>query len=445
MADNRLIYQLTDGTPVATDVVPYSGPASGDAFKGTVTEIWAAGMQPQSNATIGTLNQVIGGPSGTAAEGYTIGNNNTLAGCAYAIGDQNQVCGTVDPCSFAYGYLEQAYCGGYSYGTNNKTAGTVSSIAGGGASFTIGRDNTISGTNCHCDGYNSTIGGGVFSVTNTGGNNYSLSSGVDLSSYFQGGYIVLTYLVTGTTGNVRVSERLAYSNVAWTGSANTFQLASLSMTPIGSPLYQLYFNNCNEVFSYGYGNDITNSTSTFVFGRGNSISNGNTNTFLGYGFSIPTFPSFNSLTTYVGGDCDLNLKCSKLCYNSSMTVNPPAANTTSWAPDGNGNLSVQSVNNAGNVFAINQTSNVDINSISNFSTLNGPVNGQQFRLVNIGTSTITLHKDNASGTSGYRLMWQGYSNSIALGQNHSVTFLYISNLPLSGSTGGWFCLTDGIG
>jgi hypothetical protein len=128
-----------------------------------------------------------------------------------------------------------------------------------------------------------------------------------------------------------------------------------------------------------------------------------------------------------------------------MTANPPAANTTSWAPDGNGNLSVQSANNAGNVFAINQTSNVDINSISNFSTLNGPVNGQQFRLVNIGTSTITLHKNNASGTAGYRLMWQGYSNSIALGQNHSVTFLYISNLPLSGSTGGWFCLTDGIG
>jgi hypothetical protein len=128
-----------------------------------------------------------------------------------------------------------------------------------------------------------------------------------------------------------------------------------------------------------------------------------------------------------------------------MTVNPPAANTTSWAPDGNGNLSVQSANNAGNVFAINQTSNVDINSISNFSTLNGATNGQQFRLVNIGTSTITLHKDNASGTSGYRLTWQKAGGSIAVQQNHSVVFLYLSNLPLSGSTGGWVVLTDGIG
>jgi hypothetical protein len=174
----------------------------------------------------------------------------------------------------------------------------------------------------------------------------------------------------------------------------------------------------------------------------NTISSGNINVFCGYGFS-ETSPGAQS--TYVGGDCNIRLKSTKLCYNTSMTVNPPAANTTSWAPDGNGNLSVQSVNNAGNVFAINQTSNVDINSIFNFSTLNGAANGQQFRLVNIGTSTITLHKDNASGTAGYRLYWEGHGNSITLSQNHSVVFLYLSNLPLSGSTGGWLCLTDGIG
>lgn len=441
MADNRLIYQLTDGTPVATDVVPYSGPASGDAFKGTVTEIWAAGMQPQSNATIGTLNQVIAGPNSTAAEGYCIGNSNKLAGCAYAIGDQNQVCGTVDPCSFSYGYLEQAYCGGYSYGTENKTAGTVSNIAGGASSFTIGRQNTVSGTNNHCDGFACTLGGGPFNTTNLGANNYSVNQ--NISSYMVGGYVVLTYLVAGTTSDVRVSERLAYSNVAWNGTTTTFQLSSLSMTPIsGNPLYQTYTNDCTEVFSYGYGNVIRNSNSTFVFGRGNGVTNGNINTFVGYGFS-ETSPS--GQTTYVGGDANLRLQSTKLCYNTSMTVNTPAANTTSWAPDVNGNLSVQSVNNAGNVFAINQTSNVDINSISNFSTLNGPVNGQQFRLVNIGINTITLNKDNASGTTGYRLTWQKSGGSIAVGQNHSVVFLYLSNLPLSGSTGGWICFPDGIG
>jgi hypothetical protein len=442
MADNRLIYQLTDGTPVSTDVVPYSGPASGDAFKGTVAELWAAGMQPQSNATIGTLNQVIAGPSSTAAEGYCVGNNNKLAGCAYAIGDQNQVCGASNPCSFAYGYLEQAWCGGYSYGTNNKTVGSISSVAGGGPAFSVGRNNVISGNNTYCAGNINEIGGGVFDVTNTGGNNYSITPASDISSYFQSGYIVLTYLVAGTTGNVRVSERLAYSNVAWNGTSNTFQLASLSMTPIASPLYQIYFDNCLDVTAFGFNNRIRNSSRTFVFGMQNTISSGNINVFVGYGF---TETSLGGQTTYVGGDCNIRLQSTKLCYNTSMTVNPPAANTTSWAPDGNGNLSVQSANNAGNVFAINQTSNVDINSISNFSTLNGATNGQQFRLVNIGTSTITLHKDNASGTSGYRLTWQKAGGSIAVQQNHSVVFLYLSNLPLSGSTGGWVVLTDGIG
>jgi hypothetical protein len=399
-------------------------------------------MQPQTNATIGTLNQVIGGPSSTPAEGYCVGNNNALAGCAFAFGDQNQVSSTSDPCSMAYGYLEQAWAGGYGYGTNNKTAGSISSVVGGGPAFSVGRNNVISGNNTYCAGNTNEIGGGVFDVTNTGGNNYSITPPSDISSYFQSGYIVLTYLVAGTTGNVRVSERLAYSNVAWNGTSNTFQLASLSMTPIASPLYQIYFDNCLDVTAFGFNNRVRNSSRTFVFGMQNTITNGNINVFLGYGF-IETTPSGQN--TYVGGDSNIRLKSTGLCYNTSMTSNPSAANKTSWAPDANGNLSVQSVNNAGNVFTINQTSNVDINSISCFSTLNSVGDGQQFRLINIGTSTITLHKNNASGTLACRLYWEGRGNSITLGQNHSVVFLYLSNLPLGSSNAGWLIFPDGIG
>lgn len=445
MADNRLIYQLTDGTPANTDVVPYSGPASGDAFKATVQELWAAGMQPQSNATIGTFNQVIAGPSSTAAEGYCIGNNNALAGCAYAIGDQNRACGTIDPCSFSYGYAEQAYAGAYSYGTNNQTVGTVSAVDVNGApSFTVGRDNVVTGTNNHCDGYNCRIGGGPFALTNTGGNNYS--STLNITSYFVGGYVVLTYLVTGSISSVRVAERLAYSNVTWDGTNTTFQLASKSMTPDATPTYYMYTNDSTETFVYGYGNNVYNSASTFVLGRGTTIQNGSLNTMVGYNFTNANIPGgLRTNCTYVGGNCSLDLCASGFVYTTGMSAITPAQKTTSFTVDGNGNLSFVDASAQGSLFVINQLTAIQINSISTLATQNTIANGQQFRLVNIGTSDITLSKDNASGTSGYRLMWQKAGGSITLGQNHSVVLLYLNNLPMSGSTGGWLVLTDGIG
>lgn len=437
MADNRLIYQLTYGTPASTDVVPYSGPASGDAFKATVQELWAAGSNPQVNANIGTGNVITGGPSSTAAEGYTMGNDNLLAGCCFAFGDNNSACGTIEPCSMSYGKDNESYAGGFSFGQANYTAGTVGVPVTGASSYTVGRALTCTGTNNVCEGYNSSIGF-TQPVTLIAPNTYQVGAG-NYTSYFTTGRLTLVY---NNSLGTKTAEILAYNNVQFTGGNTTFELASLSMTPSGTPAYQIYTHDCTESFSYGFANQTKLSSSTIVIGRGNLIENGNNNTFVGYGFYeiLPT-----SLTTYVGGDCNINLKATKLIYNTGMTVNPPASYTTSWTVDGSGNVNIQSASLIGNLITVNQTSDITVNAIINFSTISGPVDGQTFRLVNIGANTITLSKDDVTGQSGKRLTWQKTGNSINIATNHSVQFIYLSTLPLSGSTGGWLVIPDGIG
>ena len=437
MADNRLIYQLTDGTPASTDVVPYSGPASGDAFKATVQELWAAGSNPQVNANVGTGNVITTGPSTTAAEGYTMGNDNLLAGCCFAFGDNNSACGTIEPCSMSYGKDNESYAGGFSFGQSNYTAGTVGVPVTGASSYTVGRALICTGTNNVCEGYNSSIGF-TQPATLIGSNTYSVGAG-NYTQYFTTGRLTLVY---NNSLGTKTSEILAYNNVQFTGGITTFELASLSMTPSATPDYRIFTHDCSQSFSYGYGNQTQLSDTTTVIGRNNLVQNGSNNTFLGNGFYeiLPT-----ASMVYIGGDCNLNLKGSKIVYTTGMTANPPPAYTTSWTVDGSGNVNVQSASLIGNLITINQTSDITVNAIINFSTISAPVEGQTFRLVNIGTNTITLSKDNATGQSGKRLIWQKTGNNLNIATNHSVQFIYLSTLPLSGSTGGWLVIPDGIG
>jgi len=437
MADNRLIYQLTAGTPQSTSVVPYSAPATGDAFKGTVAELWAAGSPVQTNANIGTGNTITAGPSSSPAEGYVMGNNNRLAGCGYSFGDQNDTSGTsTEPCSMAYGRTNKAYCGGFSFGQNNIAAGTVNNAFTGYGSYTLGRDNVATGVNNVCEGYNSSVGTNL-TTTLIGPNQYQLAG--NYQDYFVGGYVTLVYNCTLGT---KAAEVLAYNNVFYNGITNltTFELASKSMIPTGTPQYEVYFHDCSESFSYGYGNQTRLSTSTVTVGRGNSIYGGSNTHFFGYGF-YEVNPA--GQTTYVGGDCNLRLKSSKIIFMQGMTATPPAAYTTSLTVDGNGNLSLQSASLTGCLLLINQTSPITINSIQNLGPLNGLTNGQTMRIVNTGTSDITLAKDNASGNSGYRLYWAKSGNNATISQNHSLTMTYIDSLALSGSTGGWLIILDG--
>lgn len=438
MADNRLIYQLTDGTPANTDVVPYSGPASGDAFKATVQELWAAGSNPQTNANVGTNNVITVGPSGVPAEAYCMGNFNKLSGCSYAFGDSNQCTGTVEPCSMAYGLSNESYAGGMTFGNQNQAAGTVGTLGPVGANscYVLGRSNVCSGTNNVVEGYNSSCGLSL-NLTRTSGNTYSVAG--DYTTYFINGYITLAY---NATTNTRISEVLAYSNVQFVGGQTTFELAALSLTPTASPSYIGYWHDCTESFSYGYANQIKKSTSTVVVGRGNTIENGANCHFFGYGF-YDNNP--RSLCTFVGGDCSLDLSATKYLYMNGMTANTISGYTNSWTVDANGNVNIQSASIRNPLITVNQTSDIDVNAIVNFSNISAPVDGQTFRLVNIGANTITLHKDNTTGTAGKRLIWQKSGSNLAIATNHSVQFIYISTLPLSGSTGGWLVLPDGVG
>lgn len=437
MADNRLIYELTAKTAVYTDVLPVSDPASGDAGKSTVQQLWTAGSNPQVNANVGTGNVITVGPSATAAEGYVMGNDNLLAGCCFAFGDNNSACGTIEPCSMSYGKDNESYAGGFSFGQANYTAGTVGVPVTGASSYTVGRALICTGTNNVCEGYNSSIGF-TQPATLIGPNTYSVGAG-NYTQYFTTGRLTLVY---NNSLGTRTSEILAYNNVQYTGGITTLELASLSMTPSGTPAYQIYTHDCTESFSYGFANQTTLSSTTTVIGRNNTIQNGSANTFLGNGFYeiLPT-----ASMVYIGGDCNLNLKASKIIYAAGMTANPPASYTTSWTVDGSGNVNVQSASLTGNLITVNQTADIDVNAIINFSTLLAPVEGQTFRLVNIGANTITLHKDNATGQAGKRLIWQKSGTNLNIATNHSVQFIYISTLPLSGSTGGWLVLPDGIG
>jgi hypothetical protein len=126
-----------------------------------------------------------------------------------------------------------------------------------------------------------------------------------------------------------------------------------------------------------------------------------------------------------------------------MPVNTPSTYTTSLTVDGNGNLALNNSALNRSIVTINQTSSITINSITYFGSISSVRNGQTFRLVNIGSSNITLSKDDASGTSGYRLYWDKSGGTLALDNKESVVFIYLDNLPLSGSTGGWLVLTDG--
>jgi hypothetical protein len=442
MADNRLIYQLTDGTPVSTDVVPYSGPASGDAFKATVQELFAAGAQPQNNILIGLDNtsQAFGA---TANEGFSVGSGNRNSGCAFSFGEANVVTSKTEPCSFAYGYSLDCFDGGFGFGYANKSFGNISNpiFGAGGSSYGIGFQNQVSGKNNVADGYDNVVSYTDLSCASLGSNQYRITG--NYLAYFTGGYLGISYV---NSAGVRVGETVAYNNPAFDGTYTTFELASLTQTLNGTPQIKISLQDCDQTMAYGFANQAFKCHDTFIFGRGNAVYNGDINTFVGYGFNTQA-PNLTqrSLTTYVGGDCNLDLSSTKICYNTSMNATPPASYTTSLTVDANGNINLQNTALRSPLITINQTSDIDVNSIQNLGPLNLPVNGQTFRLMNIGANTITIHKDNATGNNGYRFYWAKSGNSIALGLNDSVQFTYLSNLALSGSTGGWVVIPDGIG
>ncbi len=397
---------------------------------------YTADLTNVSAYIMGDSNKASTGPGQENA--YIFGSYNATSGCGWTMGTNNYVGGNSDPCAYAFGNDNRAYDGGFAFGSNNIVYGEVGN-SGSGA-FIYGVDNEGVGTNTTIVGYNNTMGR-YDDATLLSGNTFYLNTAGDFTTWFTGvgTKVALSYLNNKTT---RTVEWLTFSNVTYNAGANRteFDLTARSMTPNAtSPAYQVAFSDTSESFIFGYGNNIDKSTSVSVLGRGIQ-SDGCTNChFVGYAINRSNY----SNRVFIGGDAQINLESTLYCHNETMWTNPRSTYTTSLTVDANGNLALSNSALNRSLVTINQTTNIDVNSITYFGPLNFVPDGQQFRLVNIGANNITLHKDNASGTSGYRLYWEKTGNTIQMDQNSSVSLVYVNNLPLTGSTGGWLVIPDG--
>jgi hypothetical protein len=396
-----------------------------------------------STSDLTNVHVFILGDSNVASSGpgiedtYVVGSANRVAGCGWAIGTSNAVAGNQYPCAYAIGYNQKAYDGGFSYGTNNITYGQIGNS--GQAAFNYGYDNECIGSNNSAFGYNNSVGR-YNNATLISGDTFYLDTPLDLTSWFSGvgTKVALSYLNNKGT---RTVEWLTFSNVTYNSVDNRteFDLTARSMTANALPAYQVGFADTSESFALGYGNQIYASSSTSTLGRGNVLNScANVHAF---GYAINRTNYTNSV--FVGGDATLYLQSTTYNRNEGMAVNPVSTYTTSLTSDVNGNLALSNSALNRTIVTINQTSNIDVNSITYFGPISSTTNGQNFRLVNIGTSDITFHKDNVSGTAGYRIYWNKAGGSLVLSQNQSVMLYYIDNLPLSGSTGGWLLIPDG--
>lgn len=382
---------------------------------------------------LGDGNRVSSGPG--IEDTYMVGSSNRGAGCGWAVGTSNFVAGNAYPCSYAIGYNNKSYDGGIAIGTNNLTYGETGNS--GSSSFAIGVDNEAIGSNSYAIGLNNQVGT-YWSVSLISGNTFQYDTPGDFTSSFTGvgTKVCLSYLNIYQT---RTAEWLTFSNVTFTGGFTRFDLAARSMTPNATPAYQIGFSDASESFVIGYGNQIYKSSIVSVLGR-SLVLNGCSNTHL-FGYSMSKTGESNKI--FVGGDATVVLESTSFINTEGMPVNTPSTYTTSLTVNGSGNLALNNSTLNRSIITINQTTDIDINSITYMGPVAAVRNGQQLRIVNIGVNTITFHKDNASGVSGYRIKWAKAGLPLILAENESVSLIYLNNLPLSGSTGGWLLLPDG--
>lgn len=386
---------------------------------------------------LGDSNVITGG-SGQNAK--ILGDSNTICGKGAVVGSNNNLQHAGTEFAFVIGRQNQSLDASFVAGSQNTAISAVQSgiVGKTGQSYAIGDSNDVVGSDCYAYGNNQTIGL-YLATTSIGSNQYQISGDYTAAFARSSNKVFLRY---NSSDNTICGEWLAASNIAFVESFTNFNLAA-PLEPVSptSPNYFIGFLDTTNSHAFGFNNTIQNSDNVNIYGRNNTVDNNNSNLSI-YGNGL-IIPADDSGWTVFGSSSRARIESGAYVQNNSTTVNRPS-NVNSLTVDANGNVAIQNNTLNAPILLVDQTSNVTINSISQFGSTASVTNGTEVRIINIGTSSITLSKDNASGAAGYRLYWNQSGNTLALNQNHTAKLIYIDSLPLSGSTGGWLLIPDGI-